>query len=86
MAKLLTPEQAKRAFRKEARKYEIESSEHLTTVLFDYMDDKLLAGTYFDTLLDLYTVGYLSEESFDEATEAIYLYYGDLITEFVNKE
>jgi hypothetical protein len=83
MARLHTPEQAFRAFRKVMRNYEIESEDHLKNLLFDYVDEKLLSGVYFDTLLDLYTAEYITEDTFDEASEGIYLYYGDLIEDFI---
>lgn len=85
MSRLYTPEQAKRAFRKEIRKREFKSLAASQDGLFDLLDDRFVPASYLDILSDLYGAGCLSEESFDEAYDAIYLYYGDILMEFLEE-
>lgn len=85
MNRLYTQEQVFRAFRKEMRKYQIQSIDQLKEVLFNYMDERFIHDTYLDILTDLYGEGYLTEDTFDEAIDALYLYYGDLVSEFIQE-
>lgn len=84
MGRLLTPEQTKRAFKKEALKHLITDKEQLKTVLFDYVDDKLINDIFLDTLVELYAADYITDEVLDDATDAMYMYYGDLVLEMVD--
>ena len=83
MSKLYTEEQVFRAFRKEMRKHQIQSIDHLKDILFNLMDERFIYDSYLDTLTDLYSAGYLSEDAFDESVDGLYLYYGDLVSAFI---
>lgn len=84
MGRLLTPEQTKRAFKKEALKHLITDKEQLKTVLFNYVDDKLISEVFLDTLVELYSAAYITDETLEDATDALYMYYGDLVFEMVD--
>lgn len=83
MRRIYTAEQVYRAFRKALKQHEIITINQLRNILFGVMEDHLFNDTYLDCLSDLYDAGYIDQDTFDEAFEAMYLYYGDLVTEFV---
>jgi hypothetical protein len=83
MLRLYTAEQVYRAFRKELKQHQIHTIDQLRDILFDMMESRLMPQTYLDYLTDLYDSEYIDQDTFDDAFEAIYLYYGDLITSFI---
>jgi hypothetical protein len=86
MRRLYTREQVYRAIRKQLVKYSsIREYDAVRSLLFDLMDEKFISNTYFDYLTDLLAEEYITEETFDDAFDAMYLYYGDLIEQFMKE-
>lgn len=83
MLRLYTRSQVYRACRKELKKHRVSGVELARNILFRLMDTRLIPNTYLDYLSDLYAAEYIEEYTFDEAFDAIHLYYGDLITQFI---
>jgi hypothetical protein len=84
MGRLLTPEQTKRAFKKESLKHIITDQEQLKTVLFNYVDNKLINDVFIDTLVELYAAGYITDETLEDASDGMYMYYGDVVMDMVD--
>ena len=86
MKRLYTEEQVFRMLRRKVRKYEIKDKEHATDVFFALMDDTLLNHVFLDILDDLYDTNFISPETHEEVSDMLYMYYGDIITKFIDKE
>ncbi len=86
MRRLYTKQQVFRAIRKRLRDYPaVREYDAVRNLLFDLMEDKFLNDVYLDFVADLYNEDYINQEVFDEASDAMYMYYGDLIEQYLKE-
>lgn len=84
--RLLTKEQTFRAFRKTLRSYPDIHADQVEDVLWEYVDDKAINFVFLDILEELYEADYITTDEMEVVRDAMYLYYGDLVREFIEEE
>jgi hypothetical protein len=84
--RLLTKEQTFRAFRKALRDYPGIHADQIEDVLWEYLDDKAINYIFVEILEDLYEADYLTYDELEASRDAMILYYGDLVKEFIRQE
>jgi hypothetical protein len=84
--RLLTKEQTFRAFRKSLRAYPDIQANQIEDVLWEYVDETAINYVFLELLEDLYEMDYITTDELEAVRDAMYLYYGDLVKEFIEQE
>jgi hypothetical protein len=84
--RLLTKEQTFRAFRKTLRGYPNIEADQVEDVLWEYVDETAINYVFLELLEDLYETDYITYDELEVVRDAMYLYYGDLVKQFIEQE